>query len=337
MTNGGGKSSKAVVTRLEKLDLQGCTSLDAKTLETVIENSVDLKWLSLRGIRCVDGNVLRAIAVHADRLEHLDVSRCESVSLLDDMLTDEANSWPALKTLKVAGQPAETGLLGCLALVAPNLETLDISYSAEVDDDDVRDFVALPPDQYQDALTQVKASSRGLKPWALDATSVMLTPAQAGELGTAFPCEGLVPRRVTKLRHLNLSHCPNVTQKAAAYLAYAVPRLEILEMANVGEMASDGLVALFETTPFIRRIDLEGATQACDRILSALTPPTGKDSVQSAPGQALEALLIGNANHITNDGVIKLLRACPKLANVNLEVSIASRRCRLLEIISLSR
>lgn len=325
MTNGGAKSSQAVVTRLEKLDLQGCTSIDTRTLENIIENSPKLKWLSLRGNRRVNGDVVRATAFHADQLEYLDLSRCGSVSLLDDGGFDEANSWPALKTLKLCGGPAESGLLGLLALAAPNLEMLDVSYSVDIDDDDVKDFVSLPPDRYKEALALAKASSQGPKPSDIDIHSIMLTPAQAGEIGSAFPCDGLVPRRVTKLRHLNLSNCPDITQKAGSYLAYAVPHLEILEMASVGEMTSDGLVALFETTPKIRKVDLEGATQACDRILAALSPPTGKASVDASPGRDLEVFAIGHASHITNDGALKLLRACPKLVQVNLEVSIVCR------------
>jgi F-box/leucine-rich repeat protein 2/20 len=323
-SNGGARSSKAVITRLEKLDLQGCTSIDTRTLENIIENSPNLKWLSLRGNRRVNGDVVRAIAFHADQLEYLDLSRCGLVSLLDDGGFEEENSWPALKNLKLCGGPAESGLLGLLALATPNLEMLDVSYSVDIDDDDVRDFVSLPPEGYKEAF-RAKASSQGSKSSDLVKTSIMLTPAQAGELGSAYPCDGMVPRRVTKLRHLNLSNCPEITQKAASYLAHAVPRLEILEMASVGEMTSDGLVALFETTPMIRKVDLEGATQACDRILAALTPPTGKVSADASPGRELEVFAIGHATHITNDGALKLLRACPKLVQVNLEVSIACR------------
>jgi F-box/leucine-rich repeat protein 2/20 len=329
MINNGGRSSRAVVTTLEKLDLQGCASLDSRTLEAIIENSPNLKWLSLRGNRRVTDDVVRAISFHADQLEYLDLSRCRSISLMDDGGIDEDNSWPALKTLKLCGGPVESGLLGLLASAAPNLETLDISYSVDIDDEEIKEFTALPAEKYNQALALAKASANGSSPLGILADSVMLTPAQAGELGSAFPCDGLVPRRVTKLRHLNLSNCPNITQKAAAYLAYAVPHLEILEMASVGEMTSDGLVALLETTPKIRKVDLEGATRACDRVLAALTPPTtGKASTDASPGRELEAFAIGHASQITNDGALKLLRACPKLVQVNFEVSIAHRSSR---------
>ncbi|KAJ9118626.1 hypothetical protein QFC22_003846 [Naganishia vaughanmartiniae] len=262
------------------------------------------------------------------RLQHLDLSRCWRVSLLDEGIFDEDNSWPALKTLKLCGGVAETGILEWLLRAAPNLETLDISHSTDVDDDDVKDLVSAPTDRYQEALTSGRNTIQRALTRQDDITDqesriVLLTPSQANQLGSDFPCNGMVPRRVTKLRHVNLSHCPNITQHAASYLAYAVPHLEILEMANVGEMSSDGIVALLGTTPHIKKIDLEGATQACDRVMAALTFAHRKHSVidQPTPGKELETLSLGHATNITTEGALKLLRACPNLAQLNLEVS----------------
>ncbi|KAJ9110842.1 hypothetical protein QFC19_001351 [Naganishia cerealis] len=342
LTNGQGPNSGSVTTRIQRLDLQGCTSLDADSLRTIIGQSPDLKWISLRGLTAVTGEVVQSIATHANHLQYLDLTRCWRISLLDECIFDGEDSWPALKTLKIGGGVAETGIFEWLARAAPNLETIDVSHSLEISDDDMKDLVSVPTDDYQDALTRGRTIAHygfattdedtGLEP-----QTIMLTPSQASQLASDFPCDGMIPRRVTKLRHINLSHCPNITQRAAAYLAYAVPHLEILEMANVGEMSSDGIVALLGTTPHIKKIDLEGATQACDRVLAALTFATRKHSVLDPPmpGKELEALFLGHAGSITTDAALRLLRACPDLVQLNLEVSSVHRHDLGLTIVIL--
>lgn len=318
MVHGSGKGSSVVSTRLRKLDLQGCTSLSASALVSLIGNSPELEWLSLRGLQNIDAGFVDAISSHSQRLKHLDLSYCNPISLMDHGVFDQQGSWPVLKTLKLGGGFGANGLLEALAAAAPALETLDVSYS-DIDDVDILEFVALSPNRYQEALAHAKAH----KFWDsnVDIGAVMLTPSQSGELGSSYPCEGLVPRRVTRLRHLNISHCPDITQDAAAYLAHAVPRLEILEMADVGEMSSEGIVALIQTTSLIRKIDLDGATLACDLVLSALTPTVAKSA---QPGHQLETLSIGQSTQITSDAALKLLRACTKLMDLNVEVRITN-------------
>jgi len=134
-------------------------------------------------------------------------------------------------------------------------------------------------------------------------------------------------RRVTKLRHLNLSSCILLTDHACSHLAHTVPKLEFLELAGIGpELRDDGVVRLINTTPFIRRLDLEDATEISDTLLAALTPaeplpaahihPLAKKTVTATappqPGQALEQLIISYSN-INNEALMDLVRNCTKL------------------------
>lgn len=319
MGHAPGKGLRPATSQLRKLDLQGCTSLTAAALESIIVNSSELEWLSLRGLHHVDHNVVEAIRGLSMKLKHLDLSYCRPIPLMDEGIFNQGDSWPFLKTLKLGGGSGGHDVLEALADAAASLETLDLSYSS-IDDADILSFVTLPPSRYPEAFVNSKSGRNRNEDDELGA--LMLTPSQAGELDNTYPCDGMVPRRVTKLRHLNISHCPHITQDAAAYLAYAVPLLEILEMAGVGEMSSDdGIVALFQTTPRIRKIDIDGATMASDLVLSALTP----SRVESAgPGHQLEVLSIGQCTRMTSDAALKLLRACPKLLDINVEVSVAN-------------
>jgi len=107
---------------------------------------------------------------------------------------------------------------------------------------------------------------------------------------------------------------------ACSNLAYAVPHLEFFEMAGIGEdLKGDGLVQLLETTPKIRRLDLEDASDITDSVLSAITPINERPSLScrqdgtSRPGHALEWLCVSHAGNISDDTFLALIHACSKL------------------------
>jgi F-box/leucine-rich repeat protein 2/20 len=94
-----------------------------------------------------------------------------------------------------------------------------------------------------------------------------------------------------------------------------VPSLEIFEMAGIGtELKDDGIVRLLETTPFIRRLDLEDASDITDAVLTVLTPDSPAVNVPSfAPGHALEHLVISYAGNVSDNALLALVRACSRL------------------------
>jgi len=107
---------------------------------------------------------------------------------------------------------------------------------------------------------------------------------------------------------------------ACSNLAYAVPHLEFFEMAGIGEdLKGDGLVQLLETTPKIRRLDLEDASDITDSVLSAITPIDEHTSLShrqddtSRPGHALEWLCVSHAGNISDGTFLALIHACSKL------------------------
>ncbi|KAG8818038.1 hypothetical protein FRC17_010988, partial [Serendipita sp. 399] len=135
-------------------------------------------------------------------------------------------------------------------------------------------------------------------------------------------------RRVTSLRHLNVSGCRHISDKACSNLAYCVPRLVYLEMAAVGgEVRDEGLVRLFKTTRLIKKIDLEDASEITDALLDSLIPvPTRPQATQSGSsatattrkeeiqtGEMLEHLVISYAALVTPEAMGRLIKGCKKL------------------------
>ena len=131
-------------------------------------------------------------------------------------------------------------------------------------------------------------------------------------------------RRITRLRHLNLSSCALLTDTALTHLAHAVPKLEILELASIGaELRDDGLIHLLKTTPFLRRLDLDEACDITDDTLAAITPDIsdlGSTNVNPPqPGCLLEHLTLSYAVRISNDAVMALIRACTYLKHLEVD------------------
>jgi F-box/leucine-rich repeat protein 2/20 len=110
-----------------------------------------------------------------------------------------------------------------------------------------------------------------------------------------------------------------------------------LELGGIGEELSDeGLIRLLNTTPMIRRLDLEDADHITDAVLSALTPgpsDTTKDT-STEPGHALEHLVVSYAIGITDGALLALIERCTRLKvleadNTRIGPSVLHRFCEL--------
>ncbi|OBZ79809.1 SCF E3 ubiquitin ligase complex F-box protein grrA [Grifola frondosa] len=193
-------------------------------------------------------------------------------------------------------------MMELLGKAAPDLEVLDLSYARDLHNSAVDAFVACTEDDRD----------------AAQIPCVQLTAREAGR-DPADPSRYW--RRVTRLRHLSLSSCLMLTDHACSHLAHAVPKLEFFEMAGIGaDLRDGGLVRLLETTPFIRRLDLEDACDITDDVLLAITPdpaaseaPARGQPPPPRPGHALEHLTISYASNITNDALTRLMRGCTRL------------------------
>lgn len=226
-----------------------------------------------------------------------------------------------LTELRISGiRNIDDSTMALLGHVAPFLEVLDLSYARHLHNSALDAFVALDDDDEE-----------GYK-------SVLLTAREAGRDPSDF---GRYRRRITRLRHLSLSSCMLLTDFACSHLAYAVPSLEYLELGGIGEELGDGgLIRLLNTTPMIRRLDLEDASEITDAVLDAITPKASSSSSSSQqpaelePGHALEHLVISYAVGITDDALLALVQACSNLKvleadNTRMGASVLRKFCEL--------
>jgi F-box/leucine-rich repeat protein 2/20 len=301
--------------RLQRIDLRFCSQLTRATLEGILDHSPRLRHINFRGLDSVDWSLIMLINKKCPGITFLDASFCGGERLEHEDISLDGQ-WRSLKSLKLAGGMVGPGALGGIGRCMPNLEVLDLSYSQYIDDDELLDFVKISPD--------MAATAWGTNDSLHIAPKIVrLRPSQAGLPRTAAEEHGLVYRRITHLKHLSLSRCPLVTDQGCHYLAHAVPDLELLEVAYAGaRLHDDGMIGLLGSCPKIRKIDLEGAADITDRLIAALTPPKpGSTRPGNVAGQQLESLSIGFAVAVTTDAVLRLLRHCPKLSYLGLDVS----------------
>lgn len=319
----------ATDTGLEKLDLQGCTEIDPHDLWWLIKHSPRLKWLSLRGLGRVHREHMQAIN-DCVQLEYLDIGFCRN--LPEDSVLEFAASTHRLpmRELRISGCSGTfaTGAIGACLL---NLETLDMSYCTNLSDDDIKALVTPRDWEWKPAFAHRNAVRHRSNSVSMDERTdelikrtTFLTPSQAGQPSATFTgCNGLVPRRILSLKKLVISQCPRLTDQSCQYLAHAVPHLQIFEMANAdgnSNIQTAGLVDLFETCPYIRKIDLEGALDIDDDLLTTLTPPAAGGRI-NAIGSLLETVCFGFAGNLTAGAMLGMIRNCTRLKHFDIDVS----------------
>ena len=300
------------------LNLSRCLNVDADGLRSYFTAATDrgetLRLMDLRvsGLRGVDDDVMEKMGRTCPELEVLDLSYAKD---LHNSAVDAFVRWP--EDWGVPSPPASPLSSCSLSSNMPGFPFPSPSSWPSL---------ASFPSSLMSAFEEREARARGVGSaltWNHRQESILLTSREAGR-DPGDPTK--YRRRITQLRHLNFSCCTLLTDIAASHLAHTVPRLEFFEMGGIGgDVREDGLIRLFKTTPWIRKIDLEDAADVGDSLINALTPdPSSSDIVSPAlpalvdgpapqPGHALEDLIISHAIEVGNDALLALVRGCTRL------------------------
>lgn len=330
-------------TNLTQLTLRGCTGLTMQGVHYVLLRSPLLRVVDLHGMRrdVVNDLTCEVLNAFCPVLERLDIGRCLGIrgTGLEKLVRGSDVEGTCARTRSLLKMLLASGICGIdpdvmftLARFSPFLEVLDLSYSDVMDeclgafvwwdDDDDEN-----PDGESEVYCKTEVSSRYM-------TASLSLPARFTSTPTRV---GTYFKRVTFLRHFNLSYT-HITDDACVFLCHSVPKLECLELAGIGvALGEEGLVKLFETTPFIRRIDLEDASRVGDTVLKTLTPSIGggdggpiseSGSTSPQPGHMLEHLILSYAHNITNNAFLHLIRSCTRL--ITLEVDNTRVSCAVV-------
>jgi F-box/leucine-rich repeat protein 2/20 len=301
-------------TQLTSINLQGCAGLTTRSLHHLLIRSRLLKKLNLRGLPAVTNTTCEILATYCPEVTSLNLNRCPNMDA--DGIHYMATAALArgehlqLRELRVCGlKHTSDEMMADLGGAAPYLEVLDLSYARRLHNSALDAFVACDD--------ELDLASLGVETAMVSARDLGRDINDAGQV--------YFRRRVTRLRHLNLSFCILLTDGACANIAYSVPQLEFLELAGIGaELKDAGLIRLFERTPSIRRVDLEDAVDVGDAVLAALTPPppplapmspsrARKGETLPQTGNALEVLNVSSCINLNDAALLSLVRGCQRL------------------------
>ncbi|KAK0198765.1 RNI-like protein [Armillaria mellea] len=293
-------------TQLTALSFRGCTMLTIQSLHYLLGCSPALEKLDVKGLHIVTNATCEVLTASCPRLTNLNMSRCPGMdadgiyNLCQAAISRKQTL--LLRVLRLSGlKHVDDKTMAAVGNACPDLEVLDLSYCRQLHNSALEAFVACGEDEN------------------LGVETVVLNARQVGR--DAGDNNNKYRRRITQLRHISLSFCFLLTDIACSNLAHSVPRLEFLELAGIGDdLADEGLIRLLNTTPMIRRLDLEDAAQITDAVISAITPSVKAEDEASSndrdvreAGHALDHLVISYASNVTEDALLSLIRACTRL------------------------
>lgn len=327
-------------TNVKSINLAGCYGVTTRALHKLLASCPLLESLCLRGLSAVTNTTCIVIGDAHPQLVSLDLSHCSSLDAFGMTFICEAvdrrrlvlDITSPLKELRLSGLKRISELtLASLARVFPALQVLDLSYCTSLVDACLERFTEWQEDDVPVSAAEMRRRYQGSPTEHLTS----FTELTALQIGLDPTDRTVYKRRVTRLRHLNVSHCTSLTDQACTHLAYAVPLLELLELAGIGAGLEDaGIVRLLKSTPLIRKLDLEDASRITDDVITALVPPAPPPGSQrltpiTIPGQIvratsyasrpvqtgerLEHLIVSYAGLLTPEALGTLVRSCPKL------------------------
>jgi F-box/leucine-rich repeat protein 2/20 len=254
-----------------KFSLEGCRIDKASIYSFLLRNS-RLEYINLSGLTSVTNSAMKVIARSCPQLETLNVSWCNHVDTTG--LLRIVRSCERLKDLRASEIRGFEDEKFTLALFERN--TLDRLIMSRTDLTD----------------SSLKMLMHGDNP--------------SMDILTDRP---IVPPR--KFRHLDLHHCPDVSDDGLKSLAHNVPDLEGLQISQCSDLTDESVMNVISTTPKLSHLELED--------LENLTNITLVQLAESPCAQNLEHLNISYCESLSDTGMLRVMKNCPKLRSVEMD------------------
>lgn len=282
------------------LNLRGCVQLrdkwssDGERISDLCRNVVNF---SLEGCR-IDKTSIHYFLLRNPRLEYINMSGLSGVT--NSAMKIVAQSCPQLETLNISwcNNVTTQGLLR----VVQSCERLKDLRASEIRGFDDQNFALALFER--NTLERLIMSRTDLDDQSLKVLMHGIDPAL--DVLTDRP---IVPPR--RFRHLDLHHCPDVSDDGLKSLAYNVPDLEGLQLSQCSELTDDSVMDVIQTTPRLSHLELEDLEHLTNSVLVELA--------KSPCSQHLEHLNISYCENLGDMGMLQVMKNCPKLRSVEMD------------------
>lgn len=253
--------------------LEGCRNFRRQTLHKLLTGNDRLAHVNLTGLVAVNNHTCKVVARNCPQLESLNVSWCTHMDARG--IKTILAGCPKLRDLRASEVKGFDSEVAEMIFKAEYMERLVLSGCVDIDDE----------------ILQIMM--HGIDP-EID----------------ILEDRPIVPPR--KLRQLDMSRNPSITDKGIKALAYNVPELQGLQLSGLSLLTDDAFVALLPTIPFLTHLDLEEVHLISNELLS--------EHLAKAPfAPSLEHLSLSYCENLTDAGVIPLIRTCTKLRSVDFD------------------
>lgn len=262
------------VKQLTFVSLEQNGHFDHNALTHLLRGNPSLKFLAATGTFAFTNATCFTVSVTCRDLVMLDVSHCKMVTA--DGVFDVLKSCTKIKDLNISSLRGveDHKFLVALHDILPNLTRLIMAFCVDLTD-----------------------------------TSIRVLRTGSTDPIPADPISGELATSTLHLRHLNLSYCTQLTNRAMKDLAGMFPEISELEIAGLRSIGDRGLKSLFKTTRRLRYLD-------CDQVGNVGNPTL---AYLSCYCKRLEHASFSYCVNITDEGIILLLRSAPLLRNLDLD------------------
>ena len=260
-----------VCTNLENFSIEGC-QIDRSPLHILLLRNSRLVSINLQGLKVVNNSALKIIGQNCQRLEYLDVSWCQHIDSKGLIqIAQGCRNLRDLRAAEVRGFKDEDLLSEFFD--RNTLERLILAHCTDLEDDGLEILL------------------HGRNPEIDLLTGIPLTSAR-------------------RLKHLDLSRCRSLTDKAVKCIAHTCPNLVGLSLSQCTTLTDDAVLDIVEHAKHLTHLDLE-ELDLTNHLLTNL--------VKSPIVTKLTHLNVSFCENIGDTGMLPILKACISLQQLDMD------------------
>lgn len=253
--------------------LEGCRNLPRAAIHALLSNNENLRYLNVTGLTAVSNSTCELMAESCKQLETLKVSWCKNVDSRGIQAVVEG--CPLLKDLRAGDIKGFDDLSVAETLFKTNnLERLVLSGCADLTDEALQTMM------------------HGADPEIDILTDLPIAPSR-------------------RLRHLDLSRCPDLTTEGVEVIGSFVPDLEGFQISGCPSLTDAAIEPIFANAPKLTHIEMEDLHEVTNSLFS--------DHLANAPCiTGLEHLSISYCMGVGDAGILPVIRKATALKSVDL-------------------